>query len=101
MSVLTECSTLWNYQSITTCSELMSNIILHYISKCIKGIAGRIKLRKEDFYLKSFFSRMVDFPTSHLNFKVAIKTKRMVLKVTKSLLRGTRFSKLLLRFMLN
>ena len=28
MRVLTECSNLQNYQLITTCSELMSNIIL-------------------------------------------------------------------------
>lgn len=62
MSVLTECSNLANYQSITTCSELRSNIILHYISKHVKGNSQRIKLRKKDFYLKkkkSLFSGMV------------------------------------------
>lgn len=65
MSVLTECSNLWNYQSVTTCSELLSCIILNYISKCIKGSSwkNKIKKGKSDLYLKSFFSGMAGVST--------------------------------------
>lgn len=76
MSVLTECSNLWNYQSITTCSEFMSNIILYYIRSTLKEIAGRIKLRKKDFYLKSCFSGMVGvFPQATLILKWQQETR--------------------------
>lgn len=83
MSVLTECSNLRNYQSITTCSELMSNIILHYISKYIKGNSWKNKVKKRRFLPKKLLFTNGRFSPSHLNFKVAIKTKRVVLKVTK------------------